>query len=78
MPGTTTDFPTWGSGKGTKNSQGVVDYRTYRTEETDSWRAQTKSCAHQDPGERSNDPQETEPDLPVSVQESPSTGVGQQ
>ena len=25
------------------------------TGETDSWRAQTKSCAHQDPGERSSD-----------------------
>ena len=29
--------------------------------ETDSWRAQTKACAHQDP----------DPDLPGSVQESP-------
>ena len=27
-----------------------------RTGETDSWRAQTKHCALQDPGERSNDP----------------------
>ena len=42
-----------------------------RTGETDSWRAQTKACVHQDPGERSSDPQETDPDLPVSVQESP-------
>ena len=41
------------------------------TGETDSWRAGTKPCAHQDPGERSSDPQETDPDLPVSVQESP-------
>ena len=24
--------------------------------ETDSWRAQTKPCVHQDPGERSSDP----------------------
>ena len=33
---------------------------------------QTKLCAHQDPGERSSDSsQETEPNLPVSVQESP-------
>ena len=55
MPGTTTDFSTWGSGKGTKNSQGVVDYRTYRTEETDSWRAQTQTCMHQDSGEGSSD-----------------------
>ena len=41
------------------------------TGETDSWRAGTKPCAHQDPGERSSDPQETDPDLPVSVQEFP-------
>ena len=37
-----------------------------------NWKPQTKPCAHQDPGERSIDsPQETEPNLPVSVQESP-------
>ena len=28
----------------------------HRTGETDSWRAQTKPCAHQDPGGRSSDP----------------------
>ena len=28
----------------------------HRTGETDSWRAQTKPCVHQDPGERRNDP----------------------
>ena len=28
----------------------------HRTGETDSWRAQTKPCAHQDPGERSSGP----------------------
>ena len=28
----------------------------HRTGETDSWRAQTKSCGPKDPGERSNDP----------------------
>ena len=28
----------------------------HRTGETDSWRAQTKPCVHQDPGERSSDP----------------------
>ena len=27
----------------------------HRTGETDSWRAQTKPCVHQDPGERSSD-----------------------
>ena len=34
-------------------------------------RAQAKPCVHQDPGERSSDPQETDPDMPMSVQESP-------
>ena len=42
----------------------------HRTGETDTWRAQTKPCVHQDPGERSSDPQEPDPDLPMSVQES--------
>ena len=28
----------------------------HRTRETDSWRVQTKSCVHQDQGERSSDP----------------------
>ena len=37
----------------------------------DSWRAQTKPCAHKDPEKGAVTPQETEPDLPVSVQESP-------
>ena len=45
-----------------------------RTGETDSWRAQTKACEHQDPGERSSDPQTTAPDFPVSVQASPAEG----
>jgi len=27
-------------------------------------------CGHEDPGERSSDPQETESDLPVSIQKS--------
>ena len=35
----------------------------------DSWKAQIKPCAHQDPGERRSDPTETDPYLPVSVQE---------
>ena len=35
-----------------------------------SWRAHTNSCAHQDPGERSSDPKETDPGLLQSVQES--------
>ena len=38
--------------------------------ELDSWKTQTEPHMHQDPGERSSDPQETDPDLPMSVQES--------
>ena len=34
----------------------VLLQNLHRTGETDSWRAQTKPCAHQDPGERSSDP----------------------
>ena len=40
------------------------------TGETDSSRAQTQPFAHQGPGERSRVQKETEPDFPVSVQES--------
>ena len=36
----------------------------HRTEETDSWRVQTKPCTHQDPGERSSDPISDWPRLP--------------
>ena len=45
--------------------------------ETDSWRAQTEPCAHEDPGERSSDSTKDLPRLAhecpgvVSVQESP-------
>ena len=45
-----------------------------RTGETDSWRAQTKPWAHQDQEKGVVTPQETEPDLPVSVQESLADG----
>ena len=43
----------------------------HRTGEIDAGRAQTEPCVHQDPGERSSTPHETDPDLPVSVQETP-------
>ena len=33
----------------------------------DAWRVQAKLCVHQDPEEGAVAPQETEPDLPVSV-----------
>ena len=39
--------------------------------EIDSWRAQTEPCVHQDQEKGAVTPQETEPNLPVSVQESP-------
>ena len=58
--GPTTDFPTWESGKGTENpgnltvkSSGIC-YRT--STGTGTWRAQTKPCVHQNPGERSCNP----------------------
>ena len=41
----------------------------HKTGETNTWRAPTKPCVHQDPGERSSEPTETDPDLPVSVWE---------
>ena len=61
--GPTTDFPTWGSGNGTENPQenltleasGIGLQNLHRTGETDSWRAQTKPCVHQDPTERNSD-----------------------
>ena len=47
------------------------DYRTlYRTGETDSWRSQTKPYVHLTQEEGAVAPQETDPDLPMSVQES--------
>ena len=62
MLGPTPDFPTWGS-KGTENLQGIwlsnpvgFDYRTSAGLGKQTWRAHTKPCAFQDPGERGNDP----------------------
>ena len=40
----------------TLKASGIWLQNFHRTGETDSWRAQTKPCAHQDPGERNNDP----------------------
>ena len=57
-----TDFPTWGSRKGTENLQGFDfggqwDLQNFhRTGGTDSWGAQTTTCAYQDPEERSSEP----------------------
>ena len=40
----------------TLKASGIWLQNFHRTGETDSWRTQTKSCAHQDPGESSSDP----------------------
>ena len=65
--GPTTDFPTWGSSKGTENLQGIW-----------LWRAQTKPCAHQEPGERSNVPTRDWARLACDCPRVSSGGVGQQ
>ena len=77
--GTTTDFPTWGSSKGPENPQGIwlwrpvgFDYRTSTGlgKQTLGGCRQNLMCTRsQEKGRVS--PQMTEPDLPVSVQESP-------
>ena len=40
----------------TLEASGIWLQTLHRTRKTDSWRAQTKACVHQDPGERSSDP----------------------
>ena len=47
----------------------VSSQNLHRTGETDSWKAQKEPCVHQEKGAET--PQETDPDLPVSVLESP-------
>ena len=49
-----------------------------RTAETDSWRAQTKPCVHQDPGERSSDPTRDSPRLAYECPGVSGEGVGRQ
>ena len=77
--GFTADFPTWGSGKGTENPQGIwlwwpvgFDYRT-STElgKQTLGRHKQKLVLARTQDKRAVLSQETEPDLPVSVQESP-------
>ena len=48
------------------------------TGETDTWRAQTKPCAHQDPGERSSDPTRDWPSLACRCPGVSGRGVGWQ
>ena len=62
--GSTTDFPPWVSDKGMgipwecdlEGHQDLITEFPQDWENRDSWRAQTKPCVHQDPGERSIDP----------------------
>ena len=59
--------------KNTKNHQNL-----HRTRETDSWRAQTIPCAHQDPRERSSDPTRYWPRHAHECPGVSSGGMGQQ
>ena len=52
---------------GRRGRRGETKFRIKFHAIRDVWRAQTKTCVHQDPGI----PQETEPDLPLSVWVSP-------
>ena len=79
----TTDFPTWGSGKGTKTlrefdleASGIWSQDWHRNGETDSMRAQKSSCVHWDPGERSRDPRREWPRLACECPGVTSGGVG--
>ena len=74
------DFPTWGSGKGTGNSQGIWLWRTagfdYRTStglgETETLGRHKQNLVFtRTQGKGTVIPQETEPDLPVSAWGSP-------
>ena len=48
----------------------------HRTGETDSWRAQTETCVHQDPGEKSSDPIRDWPRLALQCSGVTGAGVG--
>ena len=81
--GPTTDFLTWGSGKGTEppenltlDASGIWLQKLHRTGETVSWRAQTRPCAHQDPGEKSSDPTRDWPRLACECPEVSNREVG--
>ena len=76
--GCTTDFPTWGSGKGTENPQGIwlwrpvgFDYRTYKGQGKQTLGGHKQNLVHTRTQEKGAvTPEETDPDLPVSVQNS--------
>ena len=62
----------------TLEGSGIWLQNLHRTGETDSWRVQTKSCAHQDPEERSGDSMGDWPRLACECSGVPEGGVGQQ
>ena len=83
--GPTTDFPTWGSGKGTENPQGIwlwrpvgFDYRTYTGLGIETFGGQKENFIHRNPGERSNDPTRDWPRLACECPGDSSRGMGQQ
>ena len=57
------------AGNLTLKASGIWLQNCHRTGETDSWRAQTKPCLHQDQEKGAVTQQQTEPELPVSIQE---------
>ena len=65
---------------GLMEASGIWLQNLHRTGETDSWRAQTKLCVQQEPGERSSIPTRHRARFALSVLESQanSFGVGQQ
>jgi hypothetical protein len=73
----TTDFPKWGSGKRTENSQGILlwrpvgfDCRTSTVLGKQILGRHKPNIVHTRTQEKGAGFQESEPDLPVSVQES--------
>ena len=74
----TTEFPTWGYAKGTENPQAIwlwssvgFDYRIYTRLRKQTLRRQKQNLAHARTQEKGAvAPQKTDPDVPVSVQES--------
>ena len=60
----------------TLEAGGIWLQKLYRAGATVSWRAQTKPCVHQDPGERSSDPTRDWPRLACECPEVSSGGVG--
>ena len=77
--GPTADFPTWGSGKWTESPQVIwlwrpvgFDYRTYTGLGKQTLGGLKQNLVHTGTQQKGAvTPQETDPDLPVSVQESP-------